>query len=466
MTIRSGGRPRDRRQPHARRFDPDAYATDYVPEAYEPSRRSGNGNGGGRRGGGRGSGIGGVVKFLVFALVLAALVLVIALTALRPLVNNAILGMAADNPAALNVPFVADIVRQDLGDALTDPVSQDPTQVEFVVNDGDTASTIAARLAGENLIKDARAFVFIASSKQLSGDLQQGTFVLRRNMTPDQLVTALLAPPAVPYVQIALRTGLRLEQITAKLQTLPELQMDPREFYELAKEPPAALIADYPWLQRIFRDLPEGTKPSLEGFLWPDTYNVLPDTTPEELIRRMLDNFVAKVTEAKLNVPQERGLTFYQVLSLASIVEREAVLDDERALIAGVYQNRMDGLPGIKNKILNADPTVIYAVDTVKLAELPFESWKTYTFWTVPKDVALKNVVLPAELLGFQTYTQPGLIPAPIVTPTLASIDAALHPDTADKYLYFLAIPDGNGAHAFAKTAKEHDANRKRYGYT
>ena len=466
MTIRSGGRPRDRRQPHARRFDPDAYATDYVPEAYEPSRRSGNGNGGGRRGGGRGSGIGGVLKFLVFALVLATLVLVVALTALRPLVNNAILGLAADNPAALRLPFVADIVRQDLGDALTDPVSQDPTQVEFVVNDGDTASTIATRLAGEGLIKDARAFVFIASDKQISGDLQQGTFVLRRNMTPDQLVQALLAPPAVPYVSIGLRTGLRLEQITAKLQTLPELQMDPREFYELAKEPPAALIADYPWLERIFKDLPEGTKPSLEGFLWPDTYNVLPDTTPEELIRRMLDNFIANVTEAKLNVPQERGLTFYQVLSLASIVEREAVLDDERALIAGVYQNRMDGLPGIKNKILNADPTVIYAVDSVKLAELPFESWKTYTFWTVPEGVGLKNVVLPEDLLGFQTYTHPGLIPAPIVTPTLASIDAALHPDTADKYLYFLAIPDGNGAHVFAKTSKEHDANRKKYGYT
>jgi UPF0755 protein len=263
-----------------------------------------------------------------------------------------------------------------------------------------------------------------------------------------------------------LRTGLRLEQITAKLQTLPGLQMDPREFYELAKEPPAALIADYPWLGRVLRGVPEGAKPSLEGFLWPDTYNVLPDTTPEELVRRMLDKFIAAVGEPKLNVPSERGLTFYQVLSLASIVEREAVLDDERALIAGVYQNRMDGLPGIKNKILNADPTVIYAVDTVKLAEIPFESWKGYTFWTVPEGVGLKDVVLPDDLLGFQTYTRPGLIPSPIVTPTLASIDAALHPDTVDKYLYFLAIPDGNGAHVFAKTAKEHDANRKKYDYT
>ena len=466
MTIRSGGHPRDRRQPHARRFDPDAYATDYVPEAYEPSRRTGNGNGGGRRGGRGGGGIGGILKFLLFTLLLAALVLLIGLTALRPLVNSAILSWAADSPAALNLPFVADLVREDLGAALTEPASSDPEQVEFLVEDGDTATTIAARLAEAGLIRDPRAFVFISSDQELTGDLQQGTFVLRRNMTPEQLVTALLAPPEVPYVEIALRTGLRLEQITALLQTKTDLQLDPREFYELAKEPPATLIADYPWLERVLRDAPEGTTPSLEGFLWPAAYNVLPDTTPEELIRKMLDGFIAAVGQPKLTVTPERGLTFYQVLSLASIVEREAVLHEERALIAGVYQNRIDGIPGIKNKILNADPTVIYAFDTVKLSELDFARWREYAFWTVPEDVALKDVAVPPELLGFQTYTQPGLIPAPIVTPTLASIDAALIPDTADMYIYFLAIPDGGGAHAFAKNLDEHNENRRKYGYT
>jgi UPF0755 protein len=465
MTIRSGGRPRDRRQPHARKFEPDAYATDYVPEAFEPSRQSGNGGNGGRRGRGGGSGLIGVIRFLLFALVLAGLVLVLALTALRPLVNSAILAWAADSPAALNLPFVADLVREDLGTSLTQPVSDDSEQVEFLVEDGDTASTIAARLEEAGLIRDARAFVFIASDRELTGDLQQGTFVLRRNMTPNQVVTALLAPPATPYVDIALRTGLRLEQITAKLQTLPDLAMDPREFYELAKEPPAALIADYPWLGRVLRDLPEGMTPSLEGFLWPNTYRVLPDTAPEELVRLMLDGFIEAVGDDKLRVADERGLTFYQVLSLASIVEREAVLNVERPLIAGVYQNRIDGIPGIKNKILNADPTVIYAVDTVNLAEREFDTWQEYVFWTVPEGVGLKDVVLPEELLGFQTYTQPGLIPAPIVTPTLASIDAALHPDTTDQYIYFLAIPDGDGAHAFAKTAEEHDENRRKYGY-
>jgi peptidoglycan lytic transglycosylase G len=463
MTIRSGGRPRDQR-PHVRRYEPDAYATDYVPEGYEPNRRHGYEGRSGRRRGRRGGGLGGVVRFLIFALLLAGIVLIVALTALRPVVNNAILSWAEDSPAALKLPFVADIVREDLGTALTQPVSTDPAQVEFVVQEGDTASTIATRLGSEGLLRDPRAFVFIASQRELAGDLQQGTFVLRKNMTPDQMVSALLAPPPNPYIEVDLRTGLRLEQVTAKLQTLDGLQMDPREFYELAKEPPEALLDDYPWLKKVLADAPEGA--SLEGFLWPGTYKLLPDTTPEELLRKMLDGFHAAVGDEKMRVAPERKMTFYQVLSLASIVEKEAKVDEEKPLIAGVYQNRLNGIPGIKNKILNADPTVIYANDTVELEALDFDKWQEYRFGTVPKGIALRDVPLPESLLGYQTYTQPGLIPGPIATPTLASIDAALHPDTADKFIYFLAVPDDSGKHVFAKTAKQHEANRKKYGYT
>jgi UPF0755 protein len=280
-------------------------------------------------------------------------------------------------------------------------------------------------------------------------------------MTPDQLVSALLAPPDVKFVELALRTGLRIEQITAKLQTL-SLNMDARAFYELAKAPPADLIDDYPWLKKILAEAPKGA--SLEGFLWPATYRLLPDTTPEELIRLMLDNFIANVGEERLTVPAARGLNFYQIMSLASIVEREAMLNEERPLIAGVYQNRIDGIPGVKNKILNADPTVFYAIDTVELDKLEFTAWQRYAFWT-PPGVSLADVAVPENLQGYQTYQTPGLIPGPICTPSLPSIDAALEPDTADKYIYFLAIPDGGGAHAFAKTIEEHDANRKKYGY-
>lgn len=466
MTIRSGGRPRDPRDPRGPRtpqahpYEPDAYATEYVPEAYEPSRR-GNFGGPGRRGG-RGGGVPGFIKFLVFAAVLGGLVLVVSLTALRPLVNSAILSWAADNPGALRFEFVADVVREDLGDALTTPASTDPAQVEFTVLDGDTAATIGARLEDAGLLTDQRAFVFIATQRALTSDLQQGTFLLRKNMTPEEVVTALLAPPEVPYVDIALRTGLRLEQITAKLQTLDKLEMDPREFYELVTDPPAALLDDYPWLKRVLEDAPEGA--SLEGFLWPASYRVLPDTTPDELVRLMLDKFIATVGEERLDVPAERGLDFYDVLTLASIVEREAVLDEERALIAGVYQNRIDKLPGVKPGLLNADPTVIYAADTVNLDAMDFDQWREYVFWTVP-ETALAKLELPADLANYNSYVVPGLPPGPIATPTIASIDAALAPSTKDKYIYFLAIPEGNGAHVFAKTKKQHDANRAEYGY-
>lgn len=456
MTIRSGGRPRDDRAHQAHPYDPEAYATDILPPAVEPQRR-------GRNGRGSGGGVVGIVKFLVFAIVLATIVLVVALTALRPVVNNAILGWAADNPAALSMPFVSDIVRDDLGDALTAPVSSDPTQVEFVVQDGDSASSIGARLEQQGLIRDDRAFVFIAVERGLSSHLQQGTFLLRKNMVPNDLATALLDPPAVPYVDIALRTGLRLEQITAKLQTLP-LQMDVHEFYDLVTSPPKALIDDYPWLKTILSDKSVPPHPTLEGFLWPASYKVLPDTTPEELVRLMLDKFYANVGAERLNVPAARALSFYQVLALASIVEREAVLDDERAKIAGVYQNRIDGLPGIKNKILNADPTVIWANDTVELSKLEFDMWQKYLFWG-PPGVPMKEVVVPPELAGYQTYLNPGLIPGPIATPTLPSIDAALQPDTADKYLYFVAIPDGGGAHSFAKDNASFQKLLKEYGY-
>jgi UPF0755 protein len=155
-------------------------------------------------------------------------------------------------------------------------------------------------------------------------------------------------------------------------------------------------------------------------------------------------------------------MTFHQVLALASIIEREAVLDDERPLIAGVYQNRLSA--GGATSVLGADPTVFFGLDSVALSEMPFEDWQRFTFW-LPPGVGLQDVTLPDDLAGYHSYKVRGLPPGPICTPSLASIDAALNPDTADGYFYFLAIPDGGGAHAFAKTEAEHDENRRKYGY-
>jgi UPF0755 protein len=152
-------------------------------------------------------------------------------------------------------------------------------------------------------------------------------------------------------------------------------------------------------------------------------------------------------------------MTLHEVDTLASIVDREAVVDGEYAKIAGVYQNRLDA-----GMILNADPTVIYGVDTVNVAKVPFTDWPTYSFWD-PVATPLADVTLPKALASYQTYVDAGLPIGPIVTPSVKAMDAALDPDTRGGYLFFVAIPDGGGKHAFAKTYEQHLANLKKYGY-
>jgi UPF0755 protein len=397
-----------------------------------------------------GFGFFGLLKFLAFALVFAVVVVVVSVTVMRPVVAQAVVGWAAGNPAALRLPFVADLVREDIGTNMTSAASSDRTQVEFTVDPGDTATSIARRLAEDGLLNDSRAFVLTAVERELEGELDAGSYLLRRNMTPDQLVTSLLVAKDTS-VSLTIKEGLRLEQVVAKLQTMP-LTMDVEKFYELAKDPPASLLRDYSWL-----DLPDGA--SLEGFLAADTYRILPDTAPDELLRILLDRFQETVGDARMDVPKERGLSFYEVITLASLVEREAVVDGERALIAGVYQNRLT-----KKMLLNADPTVIYGHDTLELEKLPFDRWQQYFFWA-PVGQPLAEVVFPEGLAGYQTYVNKGLIPGPIGTPTAASIEAALEPDTEDGFLYFVAKGDGSDTHAFAKTYKQHLANLKKYGY-
>jgi UPF0755 protein len=455
VTIRSGGSPR---ADHGRDDQAHPLEAEWQPTDRANGRRNGRADGYGRSNGyarsGRGGGHWGLLRFFVFILVLAAVVVVSLATVLRPVLAGAVVGWAADNPSALDIPFVADLVREDLGANLTTAPTNDPTEVDFVVQDGDTARSIADRLASQGFLNDPRAFVFTAIERNLTDKLEQGTFILRKNMTPDELVTALLEVKDLA-IDLSFREGLRLEQLVAKLETLP-VTMDVNQFYELAKHPTAKILADHPWLK-----LPKGA--SLEGFLAPATYHVLPDITPEQLIDKMLEAFYQQVGPDRMDVPASRGMSFYQIVALASLVEREAVVDSERPLIAGVYQNRLNPRKW-PTGLLQSDPTVFYAADTVNLADLGIARWDEYTFWKPPGGL-LRDLQVPADLQGFQTYQNPGMFPGPICTPTAASIDAALHPNTKTGYLFFLAKHDGTNTHAFARTQAEHEANLRKYGY-
>lgn len=427
MTLRGGGKPRQYTTNHARAQTRERYGN-----------RSGRAN---------------VLRFVVLVVFLAVAVLVAMLTVLRPMAAGFITSWAIDNPSALSMPFVHDIVHEELGEELTAPASSDPSEVEFVVAPGATVASLTPVLVDDGLVVTERAFIVAATEGDLAEVLKAGTFLLRRDMTPPELVRGLIENQVVDRpVPVTFREGLRLEQMTAKLQAEATV-VDPAEFYAIASDPPEALLADYPWLE-----LPEGA--SLEGYLYPATYDIGRKTTAESLVRDMLDTFYDRVGQERIDVPEARALSFHEVLTLASIVEREAQLDEERATIAGVYQNRLN-----KKMLLNADPTVIYGADTVELSEMDQAEWQSYVFWA-PLGVPLAEVKLPEELAGYQTYQKRGLIPGPIVSPSVASIDAALEPDTESGYLYFVAIPDGNGAHDFSKTLKEHQRKLREYGYS
>ena len=467
MTIRGGGSPRDGggsggdswnrgvRQAHPLGEIPiedDHYARPL--SADEQQAAGALSRTGGQRGSG-GGGLGGLLRLGLFIVILAAVVLVAALTVLRPLVSQAVVDYASKNPSALKLPFVADLVREDLGPALTDAPSTSSTEVKFDVVEGDTAQSIAVRLQQDGLLRDSRSLIFIATEQDLTTSLESGTYFLRPNMTPQQIVTSLLVSHQVA-VAIGLRPSLRLEQITAKLQTVDGLTMDIKAFYDEVKNPPASLLGDYPWLTAV---LPKGA--SLEGFLGAATYTVPPDITADEFVRMLLDAWYQQVGAELLNVPAARGLSFYQVLSLASIVERETGNDADRAKIAGVYQNRSTTNRETAG-FLQSDPTIFYVNDSLQLAAMPFNQWQSYLFWApLAKGVSLP-AKLPVDLAGYNTYTSKGLIPGPICTPSVASIKAALEPDTKAGYLFFLATKDGTTL--FEKTYAAHQADVAKYG--
>jgi UPF0755 protein len=412
----------------------------------------------------RSGGIRPLVRFLVFAGVVSTLVLGGLFFFARPVVVGAISDWGAENPTALKIPFVADLIRMDLGDDLTEPVDRnDTTPVTFMIAPGETTSQIGDALFEAGLIRSARAFVFESLQKDATSEFMAGRHTLTKSMTIDEMIVALTTSPVTPpTIEIRFREGLRIEQMVAKLEVIEanptdpqaKLTLDVQRFYDLAKHPSAEVIARYPWLK-----VPEGG--SLEGFLFPATWTVSPNITADELIGMLLDAFAANAPAGLLALKPDE---IYAKVQIASLVETEAQVASERPLIAGVYVNRLNPAKW-PTGLLDADPTLNYANDSMWLDSHPMSQWVEYVFWTRIQADHLGEVVFPGDLAGYNTYHYPGLPPSPICSPGLASLEAALAPNTSTGYLFFLAKNDKSGTHAFAKTQAEHDANARKYGY-
>jgi len=351
------------------------------------------------------------------------------------------LDLSFDSPNSFFLSAYLSMHQAELNQA----VSDDPMPVTFVVEPGETATGVAAKLEEQGLVVNGEVFGRFMAYHGLDVSLEAGTYRLRANMTMHEIAEALQHGGA-DAVTVTIPEGWRMEQVAWLVEEQGVMRGD-----DLLAHVRTA-VYDYPWLA----SRPPGA--TLEGFLFPDTYELPTESVPANLVDLMLATFDSRVapeiegrlagkTIFDLALSDYRPLTLYDVITLASIVEREAVLDEERPIIASVYYNRLDPAHVEETALrLSSDPTIQYAKG--------FDP-ETGNWW---------NPMLPGEgqtlESPYNTFKVQGLPPGPICSPGLASILAVLNPEDTD-YLYFHAI--GGGKHVFASSLEEHLRNQQQY---
>jgi len=315
------------------------------------------------------------------------------------------------------------------GEDLDAPISSDASPVRFRIAPGVGAGAIAAALFDQALIRDAALFVDYARVEGYDRRFEAGVYFLNRTQSIRQ-IAALLTDSSKSFISFRAPEGARIEELAAFVDQNALFNFTGAEFLPLVDEG-----ADVPPAFAAWAGLPEGA--SLEGFMFPDTYQLPPDIKAAALRDVLLRAFRERVGENLRGAALEQDLTLHQVVTLASIVEREAVWRDEHALIASVYRNRMNiGMP------LEADPTVQYGIQGARGA-----------WWPQITRADYRNVISP-----YNTYLHRGLPPGPIASPGLSAIQAAIYPEESE-YFYFRAACDGSFYHNFAITFDQHLQN-------
>ncbi|GAB4144268.1 MAG: hypothetical protein Fur0021_00710 [Candidatus Promineifilaceae bacterium] len=306
-----------------------------------------------------------------------------------------------------------------------------PTVVAFTIAPGETANIIAANLATQGLLANTELFVNYVRYYGLDANLEAGVYTIDAGTTIPELA-AILSNAAGQDVTLHFLEGWRSEEMAHYLAQTQPAQIDAAQFLAIVQQRVPFDLSGYDFLSA------ETT--SLEGYLFPDTYRLPLDADAAYLVNLMLQNFGRRVTPSMRQAYGAAGLSLAQAVSLAAIVEREAVVDAERPLVASVFLNRL--AQGMK---LDADPTVQYAV-----GQQPDGVW-----WKSPLSVA--DLALDSP---YNTYLYPGLPPGPIANPGLASLQAVAQPAQTN-YLFFVAGCDPNapGLHIFSVTYEEHLVN-------
>jgi UPF0755 protein len=317
-------------------------------------------------------------------------------------------------------------------EALGAPGPAEAPAVDFEVAEGEGLDSVGQRLAVAGLIRDAGAFGLLARVRGLDTGVKAGLHRLTPAMSAEEVLQDLQAGSG-ESLRVTLPEGRRAEEVAEVLAG-------------------AGVVDRSAFLTAVglgqgggdaVADRPPGT--GLEGYLFPDTYDFTPGSDATVVLATLLDNFERRLTPELRAEAAAAGLSVYEVVTLASIVERETAMASERPMVARVYLNRLAEAPFL----LNADPTVQYG--------LGYDAG-TGSWWKRPLTVD----DLRSES-AYNSYTQPGLPPGPIASPGLAALEAVIRP-AEGPWQYFVANDLAcDGSHVFAETYDEHLANVARY---
>lgn len=286
-----------------------------------------------------------------------------------------------------------------------------------VVPDGAGAQAIGKLLVEAHVVKSAGAFADAVRSMNAASSLKPGTYVIAGQTPVNDIVAQLQRGPVVGKVLV--REGVTLSQIADAVQEASKGTISAKDFLDAAGNI-ARLSSKFP----LINDM---KVQSIEGLLFPKTYPVTPDTTAEQLVDAMVKQFVDEFSTLNLTVPRQRGLSAYDVVKIASIIEKES--DEKyRSTVSSVFYNRLS-----KHMKLQSDATVAYVV-----GHNP-----------TPQDVKTPN--------PYNTYFIDGLTPTPICAPSLASLQAACEPEETP-FLFFYFAKDAQGVmqYHFSETYEQH----------
>jgi len=292
-------------------------------------------------------------------------------------------------------------------------------KVEVQIKEGMSARAIGVLLQEKKVIKSALLFVIAIKRRGVESDIKPGTYIFATGMDYDKVIDKLINGPPINYIKLTLPEGWTAKQMADRVSSITKIDRD--EYLGLSTDD--SLWMEYPFLMQSGAPVV-----NLEGFLYPQTYRILNKTTARELVKMQLDQFMKATSDLNWSNAESLGRTPYEIIIIASLIERETVVKDERPIVASVIYNRL-----AKNMRLQIDATVQYALPVWK-KRLTYEDLKVDS--------------------PYNTYRNPGLPPGPICNPGYESIKAALNPAKTD-YLYYVLAPDNSGRHVFTSTYDE-----------